>query len=405
VAIAGFLIFFTKGIFEPPEGLPLTSAPTDQVEPFHTMTISRLAHSLRSEGRSIIHMEFGQPATGAPRAAIAKAHEVLDTDVMGYWESPALKARLARHYHETYGVIVAADQFILTCGASPALLLALSSTFSPGDRIALARPGYTAYRNTMRALHLRAVEIPCGQDTRFQLTAASLAALDPPPRGVIVASPANPTGTIIAAAELSAIAKVCRERNITIVSDEIYHGLSYVGAARSMVEFEATARVVNSFSKYFSMVGWRLGWLLVPPEHVNRARAYAGNLFLTAPSLSQHAGLAALDSRDELEGHLATYARNRALLLEALPRLGLNDIAPPDGAFYIYANVGHLTDDSLEFCLSMLRECGVATAPGIDFDPVEGRHYIRMSFAVSTAEVEVAIARMTRWFAGLEGKA
>lgn len=369
-----------------------------QVDPFHAISISRLAHALQAEGRSVIHMEFGQPSTGAPRAAIARAHQVLDTDPMGYWESTALKARLARHYLESYGVHVDPEQFIFTCGASPALTLGLSCTFSPGARIALARPGYVAYRNTLRALHLTPIEIACGPESRFQLTAASLAALDPAPQGVIVASPANPTGTIIPAAELAAIACVCRERNITIVSDEIYHGLSYVGSANSMLEFDPAALIVNSFSKYFSMVGWRLGWLLVPPELRQRARAFMGNLLLTAPSLSQHAALVALDCRDELQSYLATYARNRELLLEALPGLGLNNIAPPDGAFYIYANVGHLTNDSLDFCQALLRDTGVATAPGIDFDPVEGHRFMRMSFAVSTAEVEQAIERMSKWF-------
>lgn len=377
----------------------MASSPLSQVDPFHAIAISRLAHELKADGRSIIHMEFGQPSTGAPKAAIERAHQVLDTDPMGYWESNALKARLARHYLDSYGVTVEPEQFILTCGASPALTLALSSAFCAGDRIALARPGYVAYRNTLRALHLTPVEIACGPESRFQLTAAALAALDPAPQGVIVASPANPTGTIIVPSELEAIARVCRERNITIISDEIYHGLSYVGPARSMLEFEPNARVVNSFSKYFSMVGWRLGWLLVPKEHLSRARAFMGNLFLTAPSLSQHAGLVALDCRDELEGHVATYRRNRQLLLEALPKLGLTQIAPPDGAFYIYANIGHLTDNSLELCQSLLRDTGVATAPGIDFDPVAGRHFMRLSFAVSTAEVQEAISRITPWFA------
>ncbi len=368
-----------------------------EVEPFHAIAISRLAHDLKAQGRSIIHMEFGQPSTGAPRAAIARAHDVLDTDGMGYWESTALKARLARHYRDNYGVEVDAEQFILTCGASPALVLALSSTFSPGDRVALARPGYVAYRNTLRALHLVPVEIPCDRRTRFQLSAASLAALNPPPRGVIVASPANPTGTIIDAAELRAIAQVCRDRHIEIISDEIYHGLSYAEPAHSLLEFAPSARVINSFSKYFSMVGWRLGWLLVPTQHVARSRAYMGNLFLTAPSLSQHAGLVALDSHDELQQHVAVYAKNRALLLAALPALGLDDIAPPDGAFYIYADVRRFTDNSLEFCEAILRNTGVATAPGIDFDPVEGRRFIRLSFAVATAEVEDAIERLRPW--------
>lgn len=370
------------------------------VDPFHAIAISRLAYDLQEQGRSVIHMEVGQPSTGAPRAAIERAHQVLDTDPMGYWESPALKARLARHYFDSYGVDIEPERFIFLSGASSALTLALSSTFAAGDRIAFARPGYVAYRNTLRALHLTPVEIPCGPESRYQLTAASLAALDPAPHGVIVASPANPTGTIIEPAELEAIARVCRERKITIISDEIYHGLSYVGPAHSMLEFEPDALIVNSFSKYFSMVGWRLGWLLAPTQRLHRARAFMGNLFLTAPSLSQHAALVALDCREELEGHLATYARNRELLLQALPRLGLTNIAPPDGAFYIYANVGHLTNDSIELCKALLQDTGVATAPGVDFDPVEGHRHMRLSFAVSTAEVEDAIARMTPWFAG-----
>ena len=374
-----------------------------QIEPFQAIAISRLAHALKGEGRSIIHMEFGQPSTGAPRAAIATAHRVLDSDGMGYWESPALKSRLARHYDETYGLEIDPDRFILTCGASPALVLALSSRFQPGDRVALARPGYVAYRNTLKALHMIPVEIACGPEDRFQLSAAALAALDPPPAGVIIASPANPTGTIIAAGELRAIAGVCAARGIQIVSDEIYHGLCYVEPARSMLEFEPNALVINSFSKYFSMVGWRLGWLLAPPAHLPRARAYVGNLFLTAPSLSQHAALAALDSHDELQSHLTVYRRNRTLMLDALPRLGLGAIAPPDGAFYIYADIRHLTDDSLAFCKALLRDTGVATAPGVDFDPVDGRHFIRMSFAVSTPETTEAIKRMTPWFAARAG--
>ncbi len=372
---------------------------TPDIAPFYAIEISRLAHALKAEGRSIIHMEFGQPSTGAPAAAIARAHEVLDSDGMGYWESLALKARLARHYLDTYGVTVEPEQFILTCGASPALVLALISSFSPGQRIALARPGYVAYRNNLKALHLEAIEIPCDASSRFQLTAAMLEALDPAPDGVIIASPANPTGTIIGAAELKAIAEVCLRRGIRIISDEIYHGLSYVEPAHSMLEFAPDTLVVNSFSKYFSMVGWRLGWLLVPHDHVHRARAYIGNLFLTAPSLSQHAGLVALDCHDELQGHVAVYRRNRELLLAALPALGLTTIAPPDGAFYVYASIAHLTYDSLAFCRRLLNETGVATAPGVDFDPVEGRHFLRMSFAVSTAEIEDAIGRLIPWFA------
>ena len=371
---------------------------TAQIEPFHAMAISRLAHQLKSEGRSIIHMEFGQPSTGAPRAAIERAHQVLDTDGMGYFDSIPLKTRLAQHYRDSYNVTVTPDQFILTCGASPALVLALSSTFAPKDRVALARPGYVAYRNVLKALDLMPVEIACGAETRFQLTAQQIAALDPAPAGVIIASPANPTGTIIDSEELQAIVQVCRERGIHIISDEIYHGLSYVEPARSILEFEPNAQVINSFSKYFSMVGWRLGWLLVPPAQAARAAAFAGNMYLTPPTLSQHAALLALDSQDELKGHIKVYAENRRLLLEALPALGLHAIAPPDGAFYVYADIRHLTDDSLKFCETLLRDTGVATAPGIDFDPVDGRHFFRISFAVSTAQTVEAIKRLEPWF-------
>lgn len=371
------------------------------VEPFRAISVSRLAHQLKSEGRSIIHMEFGQPSTGAPAAAISRAHQVLDADAMGYWESPDLRARIARLYDERYGVAVDPNRILLTCGASPALVLALSTLFKPGDRIALARPGYVAYRNTLRALHLEPVEIACGPHTRFQLTAAQLQALDPAPAGVIIASPANPTGTIIPDAELAAIAEVCRARNIAIVSDEIYHGLSYVGPTPSMLQFAPDAVVINSFSKYWSMAGWRLGWLLVPEDRIDAARAYIGNMFLTPPSLSQHAGLVAMDAIDELGGHIQTYARNRQLMLEALPALGLRKIAPPDGAFYIWADIGHLTNDSVAFCEQLLRDTGVATAPGVDFDPVEGHHFIRFSFAVSTPEIEDALSRLRPWFAAL----
>ena len=370
-----------------------------EIEPFHAMAISRLAHQLKSEGRSIIHMEFGQPSTGAPQAAITRAHEVLNTDGMGYFDSTPLKTRLAQHYHDNYNVTVTPDQFILTCGASPALVLALSSTFTAKDRIALARPGYVAYRNVLKALDLEPVEIACGADTHFQLTAKQIAALEPAPAGVIIASPANPTGTIIDREELQTIASVCRSRGIQIISDEIYHGLSYTSAAHSILEFDASALVINSFSKFFSMVGWRLGWLLVSPDKAARASAFAGNMFLTAPTLSQHAALVALDSQDELREHVKMYTENRCLLLAALPSLGLHAIAPPDGAFYIYANIGHLTNDSLQFCETLLRDTGIATAPGIDFDPVDGKHFFRISFAVSTTQVLEAIERLKPWFA------
>ena len=369
------------------------------IDPFYAIGLSVLARQLESEGAKIIHMEFGQPSTGAPAAALAAAHQALDSDPGSYWESQELRARLSRHYQETYGVDLPPGRILLTCGASPALVLALSARFAAGDRVALARPGYVAYRNTLRALHLEPVEIPCGPDVDYQLTAAALERIEGPLAGAIIASPANPTGSILPPAELEAIVRVCDDRGLGLISDEIYHGLSYGERARSVLEFTDQAFVVNSFSKYFSMVAWRLGWLAAPAAYADRARALVSNLFLTPPSLSQHAGLVAMDCREELEANLAVYRRNRALILEALPRLGLATIAPPDGAFYIYADVGHLTDDSLAFCERLLRDTGVAIAPGVDFDPVEGRRFIRISFAVSTDLVREGVERLVPWFA------
>jgi aspartate/methionine/tyrosine aminotransferase len=372
-----------------------------QLEQFHAMSVSSLAHRLAGEGRSIIHMEYGQPSTGAPAAAIAMAHHVLDTDAMGYWESHALKERIAQHYHARDGVAVDPSRIVLTCGASPALVMALSLVGGPGARVAFARPGYVAYRNNVRALFMEPVEVPCGAEARYQLDADAIAALDPAPDAVILASPANPTGTVIAEAEMARIAALCRARGIRLIADEIYQGITFEGPAHSALVHDPDALVVNSFSKYFSMPGWRLGWLVVPDALVDQARARMGNLFLTPPVISQKAALVAFDCLDELDSHVAMYARNRALMLDALPAMGLSRIAPPDGAFYIYADVGHLTQDSLGFAMRLLRETGVAIAPGIDFDPVEGNRFIRISFAVATPLVEEAIGRLVPWFKAL----
>ena len=371
----------------------------ERVEPFRAMAIGQLARALEAEGRSIIHMEFGQPSTGAPAAALAAVRDALDRDPPGYWESLPLRQRIARLYRERHAVEVDPARILLTCGASPALLLALLARFEAGDCIAFARPGYTAYRNTTLAAHMRPVAIGCGPEVRYQLTADAIAALEPAPAGIILASPANPTGTILQPDALRAIADVCRQRGIAIISDEIYHGLHYAEPAHSMLEFAADAFIVNSFSKYWSMVDWRLGWLLVPETHIDAARALIGNLFLTPPSPSQQAALVAMDCDDTLEGHRAMYARNRALLLDALPTMGLARIAPPDGAFYLWADVGHLTDDSMAFCTRLLRDTGVALAPGVDFDAVDGHRFIRFSFAPDSARIEEALRRLRPWFA------
>ena len=371
----------------------------ERVEPFRAMAIGQLARELEAEGRSVIHMEFGQPSTSAPVAALAAVREGLDRDPPGYWESVPLRQRIARLYRERHRIDIDAARILLTCGASPALLLALLTRFEAGDRIAYATPGYVAYRNTTIAAHMRPVALACGPDVGYQLTPEAIATLEPAPAGLIIASPANPTGTIIDAGALRAIADTCRQRGITIISDEIYHGLHYGEAAHSILEFADDAFVVNSFSKYWSMVDWRLGWLLVPETHIDAARALIGNLFLTPPSPSQQAALVAMDCDDTLEGHRAMYARNRALLLDALPTMGLARIAPPDGAFYVWADVGHLTDDSMAFCTRLLQETGVALAPGVDFDAVDGHRFIRFSFAPDSARIEEAVRRLRPWFA------
>lgn len=367
------------------------------VAPFHAIIISRLAHQLQTDGRSVIHMEFGQPSTGAPPRAIETAQRMLELEPGAYWESPLLRERIARLYADRHSVRIDADRIVLTCGASPALVLALTALFQPGDRIAFVRPGYVAYRNTIAALGRIPVEIGADQHTRFQIAASHIEELDEAPAGLIVASPANPTGTMVDKAGLAEIAAAARKRDIRIISDEIYHGLSYLEPAHSMLEFDPQAIIINSFSKYFSMVGWRLGWIVAPPGTADTLRAYLGNMFLTAPSLSQHVALTAMDEVDILDGHVETYRRNRALLLDTLPQLGLGDIAPPDGAFYIWADVSRFTNDSLDFCRRLLTDTGVAVAPGIDFDPVNGHRFIRFSLAVSESETREAIGRFSRW--------
>ncbi len=367
------------------------------VQPFHAMAISRRAYALEAAGRSVIHMEFGQPSTGAPPLAIAAAHHRLDSEAGGYWESPALVERIAQLYAERHGLAIDPGRIILTNGASPALALAIAALFAPGDRIAFARPGYVAYRNAVLALARVPVEIGTDASTRFQIAASHLEALPDAPQGLILASPANPTGSMIDAPGLAAIAAVAKRRGIRIISDEIYHGLTYDAPAHSLLEFDPEAIVINSFSKYYSMPGWRLGWIVAPKGATELLRAYIGSLFLTPPTLSQHAALAAMDETEVLEGYKDTYRRNRAHLIGALPGLGLARIAPPDGAFYAWVDVGDFTDDSMAFCQQLLTDTGIAVAPGIDFDPVDGHRFMRFSFAVSEDRTRLAVDRFAAW--------
>jgi len=368
-----------------------------EIVPFYAGHVAKRAFALARAGRDIIPMHFGQPSVGAPPAAIAEAHRMLDADTLGYWESTALRERLARHYQETYGIAVPAERILLTMGASAALTAAFVALFRPGDRIALVRPGYPAYRNTLNALGLQPVEIDCGADQGFRLSPEALEDVKPAPAGLVLAGPANPTGAMYDRQQLAAIAEVCARRGIRLISDEIYHGITYGKRAVCALEVAPDALVVNSFSKLYRMPGWRLGWMVVPQHLVARLDACLINMFLTPPALAQHAALVALDEKQELQRSVEIYARNRERLITRLPELGLEGFSAPDGAFYLYVDVGHLTRDSLAFCMQLVEETGVSLAPGIDFDPVRGQRFVRLSFAVTTDEVERALERLQEW--------
>jgi aspartate/methionine/tyrosine aminotransferase len=366
------------------------------VPPFYAGQISREATKLARAGREIIPMHFGQPTIGPPPAVLEAARRALSSNSLGYWESDDLRERIARHYQDTYAVQVLPEQILLTSGASAGLVAIFTSIFKIGDRIAIARPGYPAYRNALNALQRTVVEIDCGPQSGFQLTAEHIASLPAAPHGLIVASPSNPTGAVIEPAALRAIVDVCRERNIRLISDEIYHGITYGAQSVTALEFHPEAIIVNSFSKLYRMPGWRLGWIVVPTPYVRRVQSHLTNLFLTPPALSQQAALAAFDSIDELRAPVATYARNREILLSALPKGNFPHITSPEGAFYIYADVSHLTNDSLAFCKRLLCDVGVAIAPGIDFDPINGNRFVRFSFAGATAQIERAVELLDR---------
>ncbi|MBN9514631.1 MAG: pyridoxal phosphate-dependent aminotransferase [Alphaproteobacteria bacterium] len=369
------------------------------VDPFIVMDVMAAAAEKEAAGDTVIHLEVGQPSTPAPKGALAAAHAALDNDRIGYAAAlgvPALRERIARFYRETYGAEVSPDQVIVTTGSSGGFPLAFLASFDVGDRIALAAPGYPAYRNILTALNLETVDLPTSAADRYQPTVEALekaGRID----GLIVASPSNPTGTMVNRAELKVLADWCNAKGVRLISDEIYHGIVYEGETASAVEVTDSAIVVNSFSKYFSMTGWRVGWLVVPPDLVRPIERLTQNFFISVPTLSQYAALAAFECRDELDGHVHRYRINRDLLMAGLPAAGLDRLTPAQGAFYIYADVSHLTNDSREFCRLMLREAGVATTPGVDFDRARGVGTLRISFAGSTAEMEEAVRRLKAW--------
>lgn len=374
------------------------------IPPFYVMDVWLAAAERQRTHGDLVNLSAGQPSAGAPAPVRAAAAAALETNQLGYTVAlgiPELRAAIAGSYADNYGVAVDVDDVVLTTGSSGGFLLAFLSCFDVGDRVAIASPGYPCYRNILAALGCEVVELECGPDTRFQPTAAMLADLDPPVRGVIVASPANPTGTVIDAAELAAIARWCDAEGVRLVSDEVYHGLVYPGAPQTSCAWETSrnAVVVNSFSKYFAMTGWRLGWLLVPEELRRAVDCLTGNFTICPPVLPQHAAVAAFSAESiaEVEGHLRHYALNRERLIGGLREIGLNRLAPADGAFYVYADVGDITDDSLGFCQRLLADTGVAVAPGVDFDTATGNRFIRLSFAGPAGDIDEALLRLGRW--------
>lgn len=370
------------------------------IPPFIVMDVMTAAAERERTHRDALHLEVGQPSTPAPRGVIEAAKAALDRDRIGYTVAlgvPELRERIARHYADAYGADIPVRRIVATTGSSGGFMLSFLAAFEIGDRVALAAPGYPAYRNILKALGIEAVELPAGPETRFQPTAAMLEALDRPVDGLIVASPANPTGTMLSADEMRDLAAYCHGAGIRLISDEIYHGIVYGEPGTTAASVSDSAVVINSFSKYFSMTGWRLGWMIVPDDLSRAVECLAQNLFISPPTLSQHAAVAAFDCVEELDRNVARYAANRRLLLDALPKAGLTRLAPADGAFYIYADVSHLTDDSEAFCRRMLAETGVAATPGVDFDPARGHGTVRFSFAGATEDMGEAADRLRRW--------
>lgn len=369
------------------------------VDPFIVMDVMEAARLEENAGRHIIHMEVGQPATGAPAEAISALKTAMDDGALGYTVAlglPKLRARIAQLYMDWYGVKISPERVVVTAGSSAAFQLAFITLFDAGDRVAIGDPGYPSYRNILKALDIDVASIPTTLEARFQPTVADLQAEDDL-AGLLVASPGNPTGTMLDRQALEALISYCDEQGIAFISDEIYHGIEYGKKAVTALEISDDVYVINSFSKYFSMTGWRIGWMIVPQAHVRRLERLMQNMFICAPHASQIAALAALDSIGELEDNLAMYKRNRALLFEELPKAGFTKIAPPDGAFYIYADVSDLTDDSVALAKQILLEAGVAVTPGVDFDPARGHKYLRFSYARSTEDIIEGIRRLKEW--------
>lgn len=371
------------------------------VDPFIVMEVMREANQRAASGEGILHLEVGQPSTPAPRVVREAAKRALEAELIGYTDAlglPALRQAISQHYRDFYGAAVPAERIVVTTGSSAGFLLAFLAAFDPGDRVALASPGYPCYRNILQTLGIEPVMLPMTADSKFQPTVEALRDLDDLSLdGLIVASPSNPVGAVIPGDSLAGLARHCHQAGTRLISDEIYHGITYGAPAATMAAIDDRAVVVNSFSKYFSMTGWRLGWLVLPEELIQPVERLAQNFFISPPTLSQHAGIAAFSAHEELQANLRRYAANREVLLNGLPQAGFDHLITTDGAFYVYADVGTMTDDSVAFARRILAETGIAVTPGLDFDPERGHRFLRFSFAGSTEDMIEAVRRLKAW--------
>ena len=384
------------------KGLLTTASGRSDVPPFMVMDVMAAAARIEAAGGHVIHMEVGQPAASAPKTAILAAHAALDSGRIDYTAAlgtPSLRERIARHYRDSYGFAVDPGRIVVTTGSSAAFILAFLAMFEPGDRVGVTIPGYPPYRHILTALGCEPVLIETSSETRHALTGEALLAAHrkAPLKGVLVASPANPTGTMMSRDALSSLITAAESAGIRFISDEIYHGLDYAFPAVTAAELSADALVINSFSKYFCMTGWRIGWMLAPEPLVRPIERLQQNLAISVPTLSQIAAEAAFDGFAEMEEIKRGYLENRRILIEGLPRAGLTKFLPADGAFYLYADVSDFTSDSFEFAGLMLEKAHVAATPGVDFDPVHGRRFIRFSYARSAQEMREAVERIARW--------
>ena len=380
----------------------LRASGRSEVPPFMVMDVMAAAARIEAAGGHVIHMEVGQPAAPAPRTAIAAAHAALEQARIDYTSAlgiASLRARIARHYRDTYGCDVDAERIVVTTGSSGGFILAFLAMFEPGDRVAVTVPGYPPYRHILTALGCEPVLIETTNETRHTLTGEALLAAHrrTPLKGVLVGSPANPTGTMMSREALTSLMRAADSAGIRFVSDEIYHGLDYAFPAVTAAALSPDALVINSFSKYFCMTGWRVGWMVVPEVLVRPIERLQQNLSISVPTLSQIAAEAAFGGRAEMEAIKHGYEENRRILIEGFPRAGLTRFLPADGAFYLYADVSDFTADSFEFAKAMLEEAGVAATPGVDFDPIHGRAFIRFCYARSADEMREAVTRIARW--------